>query len=72
MSGVIDQVKADQLTADIRAALINDWQPAYERLIAWQEEDRVNAPDVAARALACCQTAPTIIMSVLQTRPQPI
>ena len=40
----IDQAKADQLTADIRAALVNDWQPAYERLIAWQEEDRVNAP----------------------------
>ena len=35
------------MTADIRAALINDWQPAYQRLIAWQEEDRVNAPDVA-------------------------
>ena len=45
---VIDQSKADQLTADIRTALINDWQPAYARLIAWQEEDRVNAPDVAA------------------------
>ena len=43
----IDQAKADQLTADIRTALINDWQPAYERLIAWQEEDRVNAPDEA-------------------------
>ncbi len=39
----IDQAKADQLTTDIRAALINDWQPAYERLIAWQKEDMVNA-----------------------------
>ncbi len=46
-AGTIDQAKADQLTADIRAALINEWKPAYERLIAWQEEDRVNAPDVA-------------------------
>ncbi|MHA7900841.1 MAG: DUF885 domain-containing protein [Henriciella sp.] len=41
--GEIDQAKADQLTADIRTALIEEWKPAYERLIAWQEEDRVNA-----------------------------
>ena len=41
--GAIDQAKADQLTGDIRTALIEEWQPAYERLIAWQEEDRVNA-----------------------------
>lgn len=41
--GEIDQAKADQLTADIRTALVEEWQPAYERLIAWQEEDRVNA-----------------------------
>lgn len=41
--GEIDQAKADQLTADIRTALLEEWQPAYERLIAWQEEDRVNA-----------------------------
>lgn len=42
----IDQAKADQLTADIRTALIDEWKPAYERLIAWQEEDKVNAsPD---------------------------
>jgi len=42
----IDQAKADQLTADIRTALVDEWKPAYERLIAWQEEDKVNAsPD---------------------------
>jgi uncharacterized protein (DUF885 family) len=41
--GEIDQAKADQLTDDIRTALVEEWQPAYERLIAWQEEDRVNA-----------------------------
>ncbi len=41
--GEIDQAKADQLTTDIRTALLEEWQPAYERLIAWQEEDRVNA-----------------------------
>lgn len=39
----IDQAKADQLTADIRTAFVEEWKPAYERLIAWQEEDRVNA-----------------------------
>lgn len=42
----IDQAKADQLTADIRTALVEEWKPAYERLISWQEEDKVNAsPD---------------------------
>ncbi|MEM7329952.1 MAG: DUF885 domain-containing protein [Pseudomonadota bacterium] len=44
----IDQAKADQLTADIRTALIEEWQPAYERLIAWQEEDKVNAAPEAS------------------------
>ena len=39
----IDQAKADQLTADIRTAFVEEWKPAYERLIAWQEEDQVNA-----------------------------
>ncbi|MEO0608489.1 MAG: DUF885 domain-containing protein [Pseudomonadota bacterium] len=44
--GQIDQAKADQLTADIRAALVEELMPAYQRLIAWQEADRVNAsPD---------------------------
>lgn len=41
--GQIDQDKADQLTTDIRTALVEEWKPAYERLIAWQEEDKVNA-----------------------------
>jgi len=41
--GKIDQDKADQLTQDIRYALLNEWRPAYERLIAWQKEDQVNA-----------------------------
>ena len=41
--GEIDQAKADQLTADIRTALIEEFKPAYERLITWQEEDKVNA-----------------------------
>ncbi len=45
--GEIDQAKADQLSNDIRTALVEEWQPAYERLIAWQEEDRVNATPAA-------------------------
>lgn len=43
----IDQAKADQLTNDIRTALVEEWKPAYERVIAWQEEDRVNASEDA-------------------------
>ncbi|PHR62935.1 MAG: DUF885 domain-containing protein [Robiginitomaculum sp.] len=39
----INQQKADQLTAAIRASLLADWKPAYERLIAWQKEDQANA-----------------------------
>ncbi len=46
--GAIDQAKADQLTADIRTALVEEWQPAYQRLIAWQEEDKANAAPEAA------------------------
>lgn len=46
--GKIDQAKADQLTGDIREALLNEWKPAYERLIAWQQEDRIHAPAQAA------------------------
>ena len=42
-NGKIDQAKADQLTTDIRASLLASWKPAYERLIAWEKEDRVNA-----------------------------
>ncbi|MEL6859462.1 MAG: DUF885 domain-containing protein [Pseudomonadota bacterium] len=46
--GEIDQAKADQLTADIRTAMVDELKPAYERLIAWQEEDKVNASPEAA------------------------
>jgi len=43
----IDQEKADALTEAAKAALINDWKPAYERLSAWQKEDIVNATEIA-------------------------
>jgi uncharacterized protein (DUF885 family) len=45
--GEIDQAKADLLTEDIRTAFVEEWKPAYERLIAWQEEDKVNASETA-------------------------
>ncbi len=44
----IDQARADQLTADIRTALLEKWRPAYERLIAWQKEDQANVSAEAA------------------------
>lgn len=42
-AGTIDEAKAQSLMASAREAFIADWQPAYEALIAWQEEDIVNA-----------------------------
>lgn len=41
-AGTIDQAKADELSVAARTALLNDWKPAYERLIAWLEEDIQN------------------------------
>ncbi|MEM6900140.1 MAG: DUF885 family protein, partial [Pseudomonadota bacterium] len=43
----ITQEQADTLLSDGEAALLEKWQPAYQRLIAWQEEDIVNAPEIA-------------------------
>lgn len=48
----IDQAQADQLTNDAKAALLNSFKPAYENLIAWQEEDQVNASELAQGASA--------------------
>lgn len=42
-AGEIDQEQADALTAAAREALVTQWQPAYKELIAWQNEDVVNA-----------------------------
>lgn len=44
----IDQARADELTENVKTALINEWKPAYERLIAWQLEDQPNAAEVAS------------------------
>ncbi|MEO0882974.1 MAG: DUF885 domain-containing protein [Pseudomonadota bacterium] len=43
----ITQEQADGLLADAETALVDNWKPAYERLITWQEEDIVNASAVA-------------------------
>ncbi|UTW55989.1 DUF885 family protein [Kordiimonas sp. SCSIO 12610] len=44
----IDQAQADTFLGAARTALLNDWQPAYEALIAWQKEDMANTAEVAA------------------------
>ncbi len=43
----VDQETADGYLDAAETALLNDWKPAYERLIAWQVEDQVNASEVA-------------------------
>jgi uncharacterized protein (DUF885 family) len=48
----ITQGEAEQLTNNIKQALINDFKPAYERLIAWQTADKVNATAQALGASA--------------------
>ncbi|MDQ3069178.1 MAG: DUF885 domain-containing protein [Acidobacteriota bacterium] len=46
--GVIDQARADKMLADARAALSGPFMSAYAELIAWQKQDRVNAPEQAS------------------------
>jgi uncharacterized protein (DUF885 family) len=38
-SGVIDEARADVLRGSARSALIDAFAPAYQRIIAWYEED---------------------------------
>ena len=44
--GEIDNAKADSLKSTARSALMDDWKPAYENLIAWQKQDIKNTPEV--------------------------
>ena len=46
-AGKIDPAKADELKAAARTALLEQWKPAYDALIAWAEEDKANADTVA-------------------------
>lgn len=48
----LTQSEADDLTNNIKKALIEDFKPAYERLIAWQQADRVDASEEALGASA--------------------
>jgi uncharacterized protein (DUF885 family) len=48
----ITQSEAEKLANNIKQALINDFKPAYERLIAWQKADKVNATAQAIGASA--------------------
>jgi uncharacterized protein (DUF885 family) len=48
----INQSEADELTERIKQALLNDFKPAYERLIKWQITDKANAPEQALGASA--------------------
>jgi uncharacterized protein (DUF885 family) len=41
----IDEARAKTLLADARAALTGPFKSAYLELIAWQKQDRVNAPE---------------------------
>ena len=44
-AGTISQDRADELIRETETKLLADWRSAYMELIAWQEEDRVNAPE---------------------------
>lgn len=44
---IINQAQADALANAARAALVDHWKPAYERLIAWQQEDIVNTSETS-------------------------
>ena len=44
--GEIDKARAEALTATVKTRLLEQWKPAYEALIAWQEEDITYAVDI--------------------------
>ncbi|GHE85695.1 DUF885 domain-containing protein [Thalassotalea profundi] len=46
-SSKIDQAKADELKANAKAALLNDFLPSYKALAAWFEADIVNTDEIA-------------------------
>jgi uncharacterized protein (DUF885 family) len=46
--GALDDAKANALVDEARAALTGPFKGAYQDLIAWQKEDRLNAPEKAS------------------------
>ena len=46
-AGKIDAAKAEEFKEAARTALLEHWGPAYRELIAWAEEDKANADEIA-------------------------
>jgi len=46
-AGEIEAAEADEMRDALRDALINDFKPAYDALIAWVDEDIENSPEIA-------------------------
>ena len=46
-SGAVDEEAASGLREAARAALVDAFKPSYEALIAWVEEEKPNAPEIA-------------------------
>ncbi|TFH73572.1 DUF885 domain-containing protein [Gammaproteobacteria bacterium LSUCC0112] len=46
-AGSLDQLRADELLEQARTAMMEDFGPAYERVIAWAEAEKVRIPEVS-------------------------
>ncbi len=46
-AGEIDDATADEMRSATRDALINDFKPAYDALIAWVDDDIANSAEIA-------------------------
>ncbi len=46
-AGALDEEQAETMRREARQALVNEFRPAYDALIAWFEEDRANADEIA-------------------------
>ena len=46
-AGALDQLRADELLEQARVALMEDFGPAYERVIAWAEAEKSKVPEVS-------------------------
>ncbi len=47
-NGKINMNQTHVLSQGVQEALISAWKPAYEKIIAWQQEDIANAPELAS------------------------
>lgn len=46
-AGALDQLRADELLEQTRVVLMEDFGPAYERVIAWAEAEKAKVPEVS-------------------------